>query len=154
MRPHHYIQKIMADALRANETLREAGVSILEQNSQELAFMLKKPLGQIDAPVVVVTCDKARKRHSSPVVWELECSVMVTENVPLNRERATFLTALDVAFIACETLDDPQGGIHQTEEPVKHTTPARGILEAEARFAARVTYNENEEQGEDNGENE
>lgn len=151
MRPHHYIQKIMADALRADETLREAGVSILEQNSQELAFMLKKPLGQIDAPVVVVTCDKARKRHSSPVVWELECSVMVTENVPLNRERPTFLTALDVAFVACETLDDPQGGIHQTEEPVKHTTPARGILEAEARFAARVTYNENEEQGEANG---
>ena len=153
MRPHHYIQKLMADALRENETLREAGVPILEQDSQELAFMLKKPLGQIDAPVVVVTCDKARKRHSSPVVWELECSVMVTENVPLNRERATFLTALDVAFIACETLADPQGGIYQTEEPVKHTTPARGILEAEARFAARVTYNENEEQGEDNGEN-
>ena len=154
MRPHYYIQKLMADALRANETLREAGVTILEQNSQELAFMLKKPLGQIDAPVVVVTCDKARKRHSSPVVWELESSVMVTENVPLYRERPTYLTALDVAFVACEVLDDPQGGIHPTEEPVKHTTPARGILEAEARFAARVTYNENEEQGEDNGENE
>jgi hypothetical protein len=79
---------------------------------------------------------------------------MVTENVPLNRERPTFLTALDVAFVACEVLDDPQGGIHQTEEPVKHTTPARGILEAEARFAARIRYDENEEQGEDNGENE
>jgi hypothetical protein len=71
---------------------------------------------------------------------------MVTENVPLNRERPEFLSALDVAFIACEVLDDPQQGIHQTAEPVKHTTPARGILEAEARFAARVTYNENEEE--------
>ena len=154
MRPHHYIQKLMADALRENETLRKAGVTILEQNSQDLAFLLAKPMSQIDAPVVVVTCDKARKRHTSPVEWELECSVMVTENVPLNRERPAFLTALDVAFVACEVLDDPQGGIHQTAEPVKHTTPARGILEAEARFAARVTYNENEEQGEDNGENE
>ena len=44
MRPHHYIQKLMADALRANETLREAGVTVLEQNSQELAFLLKKPM--------------------------------------------------------------------------------------------------------------
>ena len=142
MRPHHYIQKLMADALRANETLREAGVTILEQNSQELAFLLKKPMSQIEAPVVVVTCDRARKRHSAPVTWELECSVMVTENVPLNRERPAFLTAL----VACEVLDQPQGGIHQTADPVKHTTPARGILEAEARFAARVMYNENEEQ--------
>lgn len=153
MRPHHYIQKLMADALRADETLREAGVTVLEQNSQELAFLLKKPMSQIEAPVVVVTCDRARKRHSAPVTWELECSVMVTENVPLNRERQNFLTALDVAFVACEVLDDPNGGIHQTQEPVKHTTPARGILEAEARFAARVQYDENEEQGEDNGEN-
>lgn len=153
MRPHRYIQKIMADALSANETLRGAGVTVLEQNSQELAFLLKKPMSQIDAPVVVVTCDRARKRHTAPVEWELECSVMVTENVPINRERPAFLTALDVAFIACEVLDDPQLGIHQTAEPVKHTTPARGILEAEARFAARVQYNENEEQGEEDGEN-
>ena len=153
MRPHHYIQKFMADALRANETLREAGVTVIEQNSQELAFLLKKPMSQIDAPVLVVTCDKARKRHSAPVEWDLECSVMVTENVPLNRDRPAFLTALDVAFVACEVLYDPQLRIHQTADPVKHTTPARGILEAEARFAARVQYNENEEQGEEDGEN-
>lgn len=151
MRPHHYIQKLMADALRANETLREAGVTVLEQNSQELAFLLKKPMSQIDAPVVVVTCDKARKRHTQPAEWELECSVMVTENVPINRERPAFLTALDVAFVACEVLDNPQGGFHQTAEPVKHTTPARGILEAEARFAARVMYNENEAEESANG---
>lgn len=146
MRPQHFIQKIMADALRENETLRTAGVEVLEQDSQALAFMLKKPMSQINAPVAVVTCDRARKRHTQPEEWELECCVMVTENVPLNRDRPEFLTALDVAFIACEVLDDPQLGIHQTAEPVKHTTPARGILEAEARFAARVTYNENEEE--------
>lgn len=145
MRPHHYIQKLMADALRANETLREAGVTILEQNSQELAFQLNKPMSKIGAPVVVVTCNKARKRHTQPVEWDLECSVMVTEHVPLNRDRPAFLTALDVAFVACEVLDDPKGGIHQTADPVKHTTPARGILEAVAMFAASVKYNENEE---------
>lgn len=141
----------MADALRANETLRAAGVEVLEQDSQSLAFLLKKPMSQINAPVAVVTCDRARKRHTQPEEWEFECSVMVTENVPLNRERPEFLTALDVAFIACEVLDDPQLGIHQTAEPVKHTTPARGILEAEARFAARVTYNENEQEESANG---
>lgn len=143
MRPHRFIQKVMADALRANETLRAAGVTVIEQDSQELAFLLKKPLAQIDAPVVVVTCDKARKRYTQPVEWDLECSVMVTENVPLNRERPDFLTALDVAFVASETLADVPG-IHQTDAPVTHTTPARGILEAEAKFACRVTYNEEE----------
>lgn len=151
MRPHNYIQSAMADALRANETLRAAGVTVVEQNSQDLSFLLKKPMAQVDAPVVVVTCDRARKRHSQPVEWELECSIMVTENVPLNRDRPAFLTALDVAFIACEVLDDPQLGIHQTADPVKHTTPARGILEAEARFAARVRYNENEQEESANG---
>lgn len=147
MRPHHFIQRIMANALRDDATLCEAGVAVLEQNSQDLAFMLAKPLSGIDAPVVVVTCDKAVKRATQPVTWDLECSVMVTENVPANRERAGFLTALDVAFVACETLAGVEG-VHQTGEPVRHTTPSRGILEAEARFAARVTYNENEQQEE------
>lgn len=133
----------MADALRVDETLRAAGVEVLEQDSQALAFMLKKPMSQINAPVAVVTCDRARKRHTQPEEWELECSVMVTENVPLNRERPDFLTALDVAFVASETLADVPG-IHQTDAPVTHTTPARGILEAEAKFACRVTYNEEE----------
>jgi hypothetical protein len=151
VRPQHFIQKIMADALRADETLRSAGVEVLEQDSQALAFLLKKPMSQIEAPVAVVTCDRARRRHTAPEMWELECSVMVTENVPINRERPDFLTALDVAFIACEVLDNPQGGIHQTADPVKHTTPARGILEAEARFAARVRYNENEQEESTNG---
>ena len=146
MRPHRYIQKLMADALRANETLRAAGVTVLEQNSQELAFLLKKPLSQLDAPVAVVTCDEARKRHTSPAEWDLECSVMVTEVVPTNRERQYFLTALDVAFIAVETLDSPELRIHKEESPVKHTTPERGILEAEAKFAARVRYDENAEE--------
>ena len=146
MRPHAYIQRIMANALRACATLDEAGVSVLEQNSQELAFILAKPLSEIDAPVVV-TCDRATKRDTSPVEWNLECSVMVTENVPANRERAGFLTALDVAFIACEVLAGVPG-VHQTAEPVKHTTPSRGILEAEARFAARVEYSEQQEQEE------
>ena len=84
-------------------------------------------------------------------MFSIQLSPFSTENVPLNRERPAFLTALDVAFVACEVLDDPQGGFHQTAEPVKHTTPARGILEAEARFAARVLYNENEAEESSNG---
>jgi len=152
MRPHRYIQHVMAKALKADETLRAAGVTVIEQDSQDLAFLIAKPMGQIDAPVAVVTCDRATRRRTSPEEWELECAVMVTENVPLNRESADFLTALDVAFVACEALSAVPG-IHQTAEPVRHTTPARGIFEAEARFACRVTYDENEEQGEYDGEN-
>ena len=45
MRPHRFIQKVMADALRANETLRASGVTVIEQDSPDLAFLLKKPLG-------------------------------------------------------------------------------------------------------------
>ena len=141
MRPHRFIQKLIADALRADETLRAAGVTVIEQDSQDLAFLLKKPLAQIDAPVAVVTCNKARKRYTQPAEWDLECSVMVTENMPLNRERPDYLTALDVAFVASETLAAVPG-VRQTDAPVTHTTPSRGILEAEAKFACRVTYNE------------
>lgn len=147
MRPHAYIQRIMANALRDDAQLAEAGVTVLEQNSQALAVLLAERDNRPTAPVVVVTCDRAAKRATEPVTWDLECSVMASENVPANRDGAGFLTALDVIFISCEALAAVPG-LHQTAEPVRHTTPGRGILEAEARFAARVEYDENEEQKE------
>ncbi len=136
MKPHEYIQKLLADALRADEELTGAGVYVFEQNSQDLAFMLEKESSAFDAPVVVVTCDKMRKLHSAPAEWELECSVLVTEVVPTNRERERYMTALDVAFAAAEALD-ALGGVHLTGD-VTHSTPGDGILEAEAKFACRV----------------
>lgn len=136
MKPHEYIQKMLADTLRACEELGAAGVYVFEQNSQELAFMLEKESSAFDAPVAVVTCDKMRKLHSAPAEWELECSVLVTEVVPTNRERGQFMTALDVAFAAAEALD-ALDGVHLTGN-VTHSTPGEGILEAEAKFACRV----------------
>ena len=143
MKTHEYIQKLLADALREDEELTGAGVYVFEQNSQDLAFMLEKESSAFDAPVVVVTCDKMRKLHSAPAEWELECSVLVTEVVPTNRERGHYMTALDVAFAAAEALD-ALGGVHLTGE-VKHTTPGDGILEAEAKFACRVQTRNGEE---------
>ena len=61
------------------------------------------------------------------------------------RRTLDFLAPALLLFVACERLAAVKG-VHQTADPVKHTTPARGILEAEARFACRVIYNENEEQ--------
>ena len=140
MKQHEYIQKLLADALRADGELSDAGVTVLEQNSQDLAFMIEKEDSIIDAPVAVVTCDKARKIHSAPPEWELECSVMVTEAVPTNRTRGRYMTALDVAFLAADLLDALEG-VHLKDD-VTHTTPGDGILQAEAKFACRVTINQ------------
>ena len=140
MKPHEYIQKLLADALREDEELSAADVYVFEQNSQDLAFMLEKENSSFDAPVAVVTCDKARKLHSAPPEWELECSVMVTEVVPTNRTRPHgHMTALDVAFAAADLLDALEG-VHLKDD-VTHTTPGDGILEAVAKFACRVTIN-------------
>ena len=140
MKQHEYIQKLLADALRADGELSDAGVTVLEQNSLDLAFMIEKKDSSIDAPVAVVTCDKARKIHSAPPEWELECSVMVTEAVPTNRTRGRYMTALDVAFLAADLLDALEG-VHLKDD-VTHTTPGDGILQAEAKFACRVTINQ------------
>ena len=143
MKPHEYIQKLLADALRADAELTGAGVYVFEQNAQELAFMLEQESSAFDAPVAVVTCDKMRKLHSAPAEWELECSVLVTEVVPTNRERGHYMTELDVAFAAAEALD-ALDGVHLTGD-VKHTAPGDGILEAEAKFACRVQTRNGEE---------
>lgn len=140
--PHTYIQKLIAAALKKDARLAEAGVTVITQNGKDLETFLKASLGKLSGPVAVVTCDALEQRDTSPVEWEVAVSVIVTEQISLNRSRSYYLTALDVAFLAAEII--PALGLH-VSGAIRHVTPGEKILEATARFAGRVRYTQESE---------
>lgn len=125
---HKYVQHMAAEILRGNEALRRAGVTVVEQNDGELADEIAKALGEIDAPVAVVSIDGVELEHSNPARWAVDYSVLVTEVVPTNRGKPEFLTALDVALAALEALDGPAGHGGKITHTYSETEP--GVLHA------------------------
>lgn len=128
------IMEHVASALRANPEL--SGVRIVTQNEQDLATLIQTEEGKLDGIVAVVTVDTVSKVHSMPPKYDVSFSVMVTEVVPVNRERSAFRTAIDVAETCGETVDAAEIGHFDL---LRHTVPADGILNAVAECRCECT---------------
>ena len=135
MHPHEYI---IAESLqrlsKVPELADSSRVTLIGQNSASLAEAIEKNLDAVDNVAAVVCVDRVAYRRTQPKTADVEFSVRCTENVPVNREKTDFLTALDVAFLAVDALD----GEWAHAEDVLHSTPGDGVLEATAKFSTTI----------------
>ena len=135
MQPHTYIISEALKRLSTNPELADSSrCTLIGQNSASLAEAIEKNLDAIGNVAAVVCVDRVAYSRTKPRVANVEFSVRCTENVPVNRDKADFLTALDVAFLAADALD----GDFAHAEDVTHSTPGEGVLEATAKFATTL----------------
>lgn len=137
MQPHEYI---IAEALQRLSTLPALAdgsrVTLIAQNSASLAEAIEKDLDAVDNVAAVVCVDRVAFRRTQPKTADVDFSVVCTENVPVNRTKEDFLTALDVAFLAVDALDGDWA--HAVD--VAHSTPGGGVLEATAKFSTTIQF--------------
>lgn len=133
------VQKILADILRKDEWFRAHRIEIVEQDSEELAFMLKRKVDGIEGPVLVVGTDAISNDHPAA---EVTVFVSATEIIPTNRALQGFATAIAAVEAA---IDDIDGEDWHWAEDLRHETPKEGsgILVARTSFRGcveRPTY--------------
>ena len=128
------LQKTLADILRADEWFREHRVTIVERDSEEMAFILQKELSSIEGPVLVVGTDSTRNEYPAA---EATIFVSATEIVPTNRSMQGFATAIAAVEAA---IDDIDGEDWHWAEDLRHETPQEnsGILIARTSFKGYV----------------
>lgn len=141
-------QKMIADALREDEWFKAHRVAIVEQDSEELAFMLRRKVEAIEGPVMVVGTDALSNDHTAV---EATVFVSATEYIPTNRALQGFTTAIAAVEAA---IDDIDGEDWHWAEDLRHETPKEGsgILVARTSFKAclaRPSIHAETESGED-----
>ena len=137
MQPHEYIISESLQRLSKSPELADSSrCTLIGQNSASLAEAIEKSLDAVDNVAAVVCVDRVAYSRTKPRTASVEFSVRCTENVPVNRENAGFLTALDVAFFAVDTLD----GDFAHADDVTHSTPGEGVLEATAKFSTTIQF--------------
>ena len=128
------VQKMIAGILREDEWFKAHRVTVVEQDSEELAFMLRKKVEAIEGPVLVVGTDSLSNDY--PAV-EATVFVAVTEVIPTNRATQGFTTAIAAVEAA---IDDIDGDDWHWAEDLRHETPREGsgILVARTSFKGCV----------------
>ena len=128
------VQKMIAGILREDEWFRAHRVEIVEQDSEELAFMLRRKVESIEGPVLVVGTDALSNDY--PAV-EATVFISATELVPTNRALQGFTTAIAAVEAA---IDDIDGEDWHWAEDLRHETPkdGSGILVARTSFKGCV----------------
>ena len=135
MKPHEYIISEALKRLSTNPELADSShATLIGQNSASLAEAIEKNLDGLDNVAIIVCVDRVAYIHTKPKTANVDIAIRCTENVPVNREKANFLTALDCAFRAIDALD----GEFAHAEDVSHSTPGDGVLEAVAKFSTTI----------------
>ena len=102
MKPVDFVQKLIADKLRKEPWFSAHNVHIIEQNSQELQFLLRTRLDEIRFVSLIVGVDSIRNNHTG---LEIQITVTCTERVVANRAKQGFATAIDAACAAVQVID-------------------------------------------------
>ena len=126
------VQRELATRLREDDWFRAHRVTIVEQDSEDLAFILQKEISSIEGPVLVVGTDAIRNEYPDA---EVTAFVSATEIVPTNRSMQGFTTAIAAVEAA---IDDIDGEDWHWAEDLRHETPQAnsGILVARTSFKA------------------
>ena len=127
-----WAQHAIAEKLREDPWFELHRVRLIEQNSEELAFLIQQEIDKLDGPICVIGTDAERNDH--PAV-EVDISFNITEVVPLNRSYAGFVTAIQVAEAI---IDDLDGEDWHWNDDLRHEVPneGAGILVAHTTFRA------------------
>ena len=129
---YHRMGQELADLLVADDTLLEAGVTIIEQNDRDLITKITQAESQSKGPVVIIGTEKVTGKAYN--VRELDMILNIREKVAINRTKQFFLTAMDVADEAVNLIEG------YTWKFIEYTQVAdnNGILETNVRFRGLV----------------
>lgn len=131
MNPLNQVQRDIATIIRESKWVKEHRVEVIEQNSQDLKFLLQKTVSQLRGVCVVVGVDSMT---NNPPALEVDTTITVSESVLINREKANAATALDVAQAIIALVD----GEWWHFEELKHEAFDAGILRVTLTFKGLV----------------
>ena len=132
MNPIGQVQGVIADILRASAWFKAHHVEIIEQNRQELSFLIRKKLSALGHVALVIGCDRLVNMMTG---LESTITVTCTEHVLTNRARQGAVTAIDVCQAAIQLIDGEWWRFMEMD----HTTePQSDLLQATATFKGLV----------------
>lgn len=132
MNPVWQVQDEIARMINEEPWFAAHYVEVVEQNAQDLAFLLKKNLATVNHVLLVIGVDRITNNHTA---LECEITVTCTEHVMSNRAKQGATTAIDACQAAIQVIDGEWWHFFN----MQHTTePGTDTLQATATFRGLI----------------
>ena len=132
MNPVWQVQDVIAKMINDEPWFADHHVEVVEQNAQDLAFLLKKNLATLNHVLLVIGVDRITNNHTA---LECEITVTCTEHVMSNRAKQGATTAIDACQAAIQVIDGEWWHFFN----MQHTTePGTDTPQATATFRGLV----------------
>jgi hypothetical protein len=118
------IQALVKERLESDPYFHTHRVKIYQQDSAEVLQMINESLSVLDGPVIVIALTQIEGNAPGVI---LHIDLIVTEDVLVNRSRASFDTALNVAYYAAMHLTETDDFIFDN---LRHEVTEEGLFQA------------------------
>lgn len=127
-------EKIKAELLEL-DVIKQHNVSVVCQDEGDILQLINIEIGKLDGLTCCIVIDHIEDQYPAELV---NFSLLITENVPLNRQRADFLSALDISLEIGKALNNEE----QRRTGVDNEVLEAGIFQTTSKYKTLIQIKE------------
>lgn len=127
-------EKIKAE-LNELDIIKQHNVNVVCQDEGDILQLINKELSELDGLTCCIVIDRIEDQHPAELV---NFSLLITEIVPINRQRADFLSALDISLEIGKALNNQE----QRRTSVENEILEAGVFQSTSKYKTLIHIKE------------
>lgn len=127
-------EKIKRELLEL-DIIKQHNVNVVCQDEGDILQLINKELSELDGLTCCIVIDRIEDQHPAELV---NFSLLITEIVPINRQRADFLSALDISLEIGKALNNEE----QRRTGVDNEVLEAGIFQTTSKYKTLIQIKE------------
>lgn len=135
MNSAQFVREKIKRELNELDIIKQHNVNVVCQDEGDILQLINKELSELDGLTCCIVIDRIEDQHPAELV---NFSLLITEIVPINRQRTDFLSALDVSLEIGKALNNEE----QRRTSVENEILEAGVFQATSKYKTLIHIKE------------
>lgn len=135
MNSAQFVREKIKRELNELDIIKQHNVNVVCQDEGDILQLINKELSELDGLTCCIVIDRIEDQHPAELV---HFSLLITEIVPINRQRADFLSALDISLEIGKALNNEE----QRRTSVENEILEAGVFQSTSKYKTLIHIKE------------
>lgn len=135
MNSAQFVREKIKRELNELDIIKQHNVNVVCQDEGDILQLINKELSELDGLTCCIVIDRIEDQHPAELV---NFSLLITEIVPINRQRADFLSALDISLEIGKVLNNQE----QRRISVENEILEAGVFQTTSKYKTLIQIKE------------
>lgn len=131
MNSAQYVREKIKRELNELDIIKQHNVNVICQDEGDILQLINKELSELDGLTCCIVIDRIEDQHPAELV---NFSLLITEIVPINRQRADFMSALDISLEIGKALNNEE----QRRTGVENEILEAGVFQSTSKYKTLI----------------